>query len=81
MKARDALRMWVIYDHPRDCDAFIARLWTMRCWQFDKAVMKPTNETITSQSLEFIRDAMRNSDLTCLARQENDDPCIVEVWL
>jgi hypothetical protein len=69
--------MWTIYDSPKDSPGnYVARLWLI-----ERDAPRATNETITSPSLEFIRHSMRNSGLTCLARHENDDPCIVEVWL
>lgn len=65
------LTIWTVYDNPRDMpDKFIARKWIND---------KPTDEVISGETLEAIRDALSNG-LTCLSAQPGDDPVIVETW-
>jgi hypothetical protein len=74
----DDLPMWTVYDHPRDFpDAFVARLW--KVGRGGRPVA--TGQTVVSHDIEIIRGAFRDAGLTCLPRQEADDPKIVEVWL
>jgi hypothetical protein len=67
-----SLKMWVIYGNPTDHPSkFVARLWLTD---------KPTDTLLIADSLEEVR-WMLPPGLVCLARDPNDDPKIVEVWL
>lgn len=74
---RQDLRLWVLYDHPRDVpDSFIARLHLVTA-----GGLKPTASYVKSAQLEMVRGQMKGMGLTCLTRDPTDDPCIVETWL
>lgn len=65
--------MWVVYDHPSDHpNSFIARLWRNGT---------PTLATITNADVDDIRSRLRREGLVCLARDGDDDPVIMEVWI
>lgn len=74
----EPLVMWTIYDHPADYpNNFVAREWAC-----DASGATPTGSFIVSPDLELLRHMMiTDLHLTCLARNENDDPKIVETWL
>lgn len=71
------IEQWVVYEKPRDYpDSFVARQWLI-----DKDGPRFGGAVLVSDSLESIRRALSAAGLTCLARDPNDDPVIVEVWL
>ena len=66
------LPIWTVYDSPRDLPGrYVARLFVM-----DKA----TTKVITAPTLEAVRNLLP-AGLTCLERNPQDDPMIVETWL
>ena len=70
------MSQWVVYDHPRDYpDVFV-----MRRWKILDGVVLATDEVKTAATLKEIR-ALVPPGLYRLSRFEDDDPCIVEVWL
>lgn len=70
------MSQWVIYKHPRDYpDKFV-----MRRWNITAGMMMATEEMATADTLSEIRKHVPPG-LFRLARFEDDDPCIVEVWL
>lgn len=72
------LSMWTIYDHPIDApDLYVARKWLVGPGE----TVIATDETITREKLEDIRESMVSAGLTRLHRQPEDDPVIVETWL
>lgn len=72
-----ALAIWTIYDHPKDApDAFVARKWLITAGQAEAS-----GETMTESDLETLRKYMRETGLTCLHREVDDDPVIVESWV
>jgi len=72
-----ALEIWTIYDHPKDYpDRFVARRHDV-----DGAGPVATDHVITAPDLATLRKAMIVLGLTCLTRQEEDDPVIVETWM
>lgn len=74
----ERLVMWTIYDHPRDHpDLFVARAYLIG----EGPEPVPSNEGIAHRELEPLRQQMRDWGLTCLPRNEGDDPMIVETWL
>jgi hypothetical protein len=71
------LPMWVVYDHPTDFPhEFVAR-----CHNVDAKGSYPTDQVLTSMSLDLLRDELAARGLTPLNRMPGDDPKIVEVWL
>jgi hypothetical protein len=72
------LRMWVVYDHPRDFpDYFIAREWLV-----DGSGERATASTIQSKRLETIRETLcAQMGKVCIGRSSRDEPKIIEVWL
>lgn len=64
--------MICIYDCPDDYpDSFVARVWDMD---------RPTRLVAMADTLEEIR-AKIPKDMHCIPRTEQDEPCIVEVWI
>ena len=71
------LRMWTIYDHPSDDPQhFVAR-----CWLTGPDDPMPLPLVIKSDSLADLREHFECVGLVCLARNDGDDPVIVETWL
>ena len=71
------MSMWVVYDHPLDYPTeFVARRH-----EVTKEGSRPTNEAMSSHSLDLLRDELVGRGLTCLTRSPEDDPKIVETWL
>lgn len=64
--------MIVIYDHPRDYRwGYVARIWDMD---------RPTNFVVADKDIGILR-GMIPKNMNCIGRYQDDDPCIVEVWL
>lgn len=75
--AESVLSIWTIYDHPKDFPGgYVARRWDVT-----PVGSKPTCEHIYSDDLEQLRDEMATRMLTCIPRQDLDDPVILESWL
>jgi hypothetical protein len=73
----DGLNIWTIYDHPTDYPYwYVTRLSIVKGGE-----PEITSIVLYSEDLEELRDVMRQQGLTCLARFDEDDPKIVEVWL
>ncbi len=69
---RDDLFIWTIFDHPLDYSSgFIARKFKLD---------QPTSDTLTDDTLEGLR-AKLPIGLTCISRDKNDHPSVVESWL
>jgi hypothetical protein len=75
-EAKKAGQQWVIYAHPRDYPS----KYVMRRWNISAGTMMATEEMALAETLEEIRKHVPPG-LFCLRRFEDDDPCIVEVWL
>jgi hypothetical protein len=74
---KDALEMWVIYDHPRDMpDFFVARLWRIG----PGGTMEATKGLHFAVTLDEVR-ALLPPGLFNLGRMSGDDPVITEVWV
>jgi len=73
-----SLAMWAVYDHPSDYpDKFVARRFDV-----DASGPKPSASVIIMDDLDKLRDVLAfELHLTCLTRNEGDDPVIVETWL
>jgi hypothetical protein len=73
-----AVELWTIYDHPRDFPGgFIARRWVIG----DGAGPVATADCITAPDLDSLRAILQDEGLVVLARDESDDPVIVETWI
>lgn len=71
------LPMWCIYDHPRDYPAhYAARLFLT----LPGPEPEPTEYVLLHRDLNGLRD-MKPPTCTTLARRDEDEPHIVEVWL
>lgn len=71
------LDIWTVYDHPSDMpEWFVAR----------RSIVEPgsvtkTDEHMRSEYLDEIRRMLMNKGLTCIPRDPNDEPHIVECWI
>lgn len=73
--AHDCLPMVNIYDRPSDYpEGFIGRMFVVG------KINAPTLITVTG-SLEEIQEKLMEVGLTPIARDERDDPGIVETWI
>jgi hypothetical protein len=73
----EPLIMWTIFDHPSDYpNNFVAR--ECHVMQDGKRVW---GSFMLCPHIEPIREQMRLAGLTCIGRQPEDDPVIIEVWL
>lgn len=70
------LSMWIIYDHPLDFPQY----FVARRWEAHPGRPMPTDDLMMAEDLGDLRDALPEG-LYPLARDEMDDPTIVEVWL
>ena len=72
------LAMWTVYDNPTDYPGkFVARRFDV-----DGEGPKPSSSVIIMDDLDKLRDVLcYELHLTCLCRNEEDDPKIVETWL
>lgn len=72
-----SLVMWTVYDHPRDFPhCFVARKY-----EVGVGGVCVTREVMVSDKLEKLRTILLKRGLTCLTRNAQDDPKIVETWL
>lgn len=73
---RDGLDLWVIYENPSDYPGrFVLRKTTV-----EKGKMFICQNCTTYDTLEAARAAVPGN-LANIGRMEQDDPCIVEVWV
>lgn len=76
IRAGSHLCIWTVYDRPRDYPtSFVARLSVVHG---PEPVM--TRKVVTGPTLEAVRGQLP-AGLTCLPRNPQDDPVIVECWL
>ena len=70
--------IWTVYDSPTDYPGkIVARLFVG-----DSEGYKPSDTIIITDNLDIMREIMLTQMyLTCINRQPDDDPKIVEVWL
>jgi len=70
------VKQWVICDHPRDYpDQFV-----LRRWDIIGSIPVPTDEIFLAKTLPEIRAKIPRGFYR-LERFEDDDPCILEVWV
>lgn len=75
--AGEPLPMWTIYDHPSDYpNNFVARQIMVY-----RDGSQTTTQIMICPHLYILREEMVVRGLTCIGRQSQDDPVIVEVWL
>jgi hypothetical protein len=75
---RNALNIWVIYDHPKDFpEEYVARLWQVK----NGSSPEFTASVIRSKSVERLREIFVNTGLVRIDRYNIDDECILETWL
>jgi hypothetical protein len=73
---RNKLSLWTVYDHPVDFpNSYVARRFEVNA---DGPVA--TGDLIQGE-LDAIRKSFHQAGLTCLTRNEGDEPQIVESWL
>jgi hypothetical protein len=71
------LPAWIVYDHLKDFpDEYVARLW-----HFLPPPARATPHLIASRSLNTLRDILFDEGYTCIGREPDDDPKIIEVWV
>lgn len=71
---RSGLEMWTVYERPTDYpEGFVARLWIVT------NIAMATQTHYVASSLDEVR-AFLPRGLTCMPRNELDDPAIVETW-
>ena len=77
-RLRGVLSLWTVYDHPDDFPhSFVARRWETGGGGLAAV---PTDDIIQGD-LDVIRKSFEVCGLTCLKRNESDDPKILETWL
>jgi hypothetical protein len=75
---RNALTIWVIYDHPADFpDSYVLRPQFVQ----PGGVMGIGDIAYTSNNIEALRKVMRGMGLHCLPRMPDDSSKIMETWL
>jgi hypothetical protein len=76
MNDETVLKMWVVYDHPKDFpDCFVARLWLITA-----GVTKPTIAIRAAGTLSEVREMLPRG-LVNIGRRIMDEPQVVEVWV
>ena len=74
---RGVLSMWTVYERPTDyACGFVARRF-----EVTGKGPTPTQMTLKCLELEPIRERLARAGLIRLARNEEDEPQIVETWL
>lgn len=74
-----ALDCWVIYERPRDRPMDEAPFLGRR-WRYQEHGFVPTEEIVVADTLDEVRQAVKPGRV-CFARNEFDDPVIVETWI
>lgn len=73
---KGALNIWTVFDRPKDFpESYVARRFEVTA-----AGSVPTDDIFQGE-LSSLRENFRRCGLTCLTRQEQDEPQIVECWL
>jgi len=72
------MTIWTLYDHPLDFpDKYVARRYVVT----KEGPITRTEDLKFADTLEELRDEMRDLHLFPVERFPDDDPKIVEVWL
>ena len=73
---RERLPMWVVYNHPSDYpEDYVARIY------YSLPAPAATFMVIRSKSLASLQDFLLSRGAIKFARDPNDDPAILEVWI
>ena len=67
---------WTIYQNPADAPG----LFVVRAFDCQGGEAVARRHSATFRTLEAARDSLPPG-LACFARDDGDDPCIVETWL
>lgn len=74
----EGLPIWTIYEKPSDFpEDFVVR----RHVSYPGKVVADPNIAMQSRGLENLREILQRQGLTCIGRQPDDEPCIVESWV
>jgi hypothetical protein len=77
MRDEETLKLWTVYDHPKDYpNHYVARLSEIG----PRGVVR-REQVMVSGGILGIRAQLAAMGLMRMARQPDDDPVIVEVWL
>jgi len=71
------LSMWTVYDHPSD----FPHCYVARRHAIVQGQSVATTQVMVSNELRALQGMLRGMGLVKLARDPDDDPVIVEVWL
>lgn len=72
----DELNQWIVYDHPTD----YPNVWVARRWTVSARGVTPTDDVRTADTVEELRQPLRDAGLIMLTRSPEDDPAISEIW-
>lgn len=71
------MEQWVVYQRPKDFPSnYVARKWLIR-----RGGIEATASVMVCRTIDRLRRELAGRGLTCLDRDPEDDPSIVEVWL
>ena len=75
----DVLRLYTIYDHPRD----YPKWFVLRSFAVLRGNPEPQGESpaLLFKEVERARAWCEERGLTCIGKEPDDDPCIVETWI
>lgn len=77
--ARGVLSIWTVYDHPADFpNSYVARRFEVG--KHSRGIPTVTTDIVQGE-LQIIRESFRHCGLTCLQRDDSDEPQIIESWL
>lgn len=71
------LDIWTVTRNPSDFPG----MCVARRWRVTSGTEVATDDHYVSPELEPLREIMRRMGLTCIPRQNEDDPVVVESWL
>lgn len=70
-----SLKMYAVYYNPSDFPG----LYVLRVWHVSAHGCVPDMDYKTATDLVRIREQIPR-ELSCIPREQYDDPCIIEVW-
>jgi hypothetical protein len=74
---RDSLRVYAIYDSPKDMPG----MFVVRAHNVEQGEVKADPGADAFHSLQEARAHCQRLGLVCMQRHPDDDPVIVETWL
>jgi hypothetical protein len=75
--AAPRMLIWTVYEKPSD----FPELFVARPFIIGNGTARPMTLCLTGKTLAEVRAFLEPYGLTCIPRQEGDDPRIVETWL